>query len=133
VPFLLQKRRRYGYFFGCPNWPNCTFTQAANQVTKNPRGTPADADVRKARIEAHNEFDPLWKSGALTRSEAYHKLASELGVDVSMCHIGMFDLEQCSKAVEVAKKLRKIFLKDLSKGEDDGRRCQAGNVPGSSY
>lgn len=33
-------------------------------------------------------FDPLWKSGAMTRGEAYQELQVALGMTAEDCHMG---------------------------------------------
>ncbi len=37
-----------------------------------------DAETHRARIAAHNAFDPLWKNGQMTRTEAYRWLQKAL-------------------------------------------------------
>lgn len=70
--------------------------------TPEPLGTLANAELRKARSEAHNAFDALWDFDGkpMTRKEAYAWLAAELGIETEACHIGMFDLAMCKKVVE---------------------------------
>lgn len=62
-------------------------------------GGPANAELRSARTAAHRAFDPIWRSGKKSRSQAYSWLAGELGIDQDRCHIGMFDLETCEHVV----------------------------------
>jgi hypothetical protein len=64
-----------------------------------PLGTLADRDLRRARADAHQTFDPLWRSEGMSRSDAYAWLASELGVAKDECHIGMFDEDRCQRTV----------------------------------
>lgn len=69
-----------------------------------PLGTLANADLRRARIEAHGAFDQIWDGrGGTLRSEAYSWLANELGVAVVDCHIGMFSLETCQRVIEICR------------------------------
>ena len=72
--------------------------------TTQPLGCLANAQLRVAKMAAHTAFDPLWKSHRLTRTAAYRWLARELGIEVGDCHIGMFDVEQCRRVVEVCQK-----------------------------
>jgi hypothetical protein len=44
---------------------------------------------------AHAAFDPIWKSRQLTRTAAYRWLARELRIEITDCHIGMFDVDTC--------------------------------------
>ncbi len=70
--------------------------------TDQPLGRLANAELRKAKMAAHEAFDPIWRGkpkGA--RGEAYGWLSRELGVDRSDCHIGMFDVAMCQRVVAV--------------------------------
>lgn len=62
-------------------------------------GRLANAELRKAKREAHAAFDPLWKNGQRSRKTAYKWLARKMGIDVNRCHIGWFDLDQCKMVV----------------------------------
>ena len=75
--------------------------------TKTPLGTLADAHTRAARAAVHAAFDPLWKSGRWARRDAYGWLANALGIPYRRCHIGLFDLGSCLRAVEVIDALVK--------------------------
>lgn len=66
---------------------------------KRPLGRVANAELRKAKSKAHAAFDPLWKSGKMTRGAAYSALAKSMGIYKEQCHIGMFDVEQCEHVV----------------------------------
>lgn len=80
-----------------------------NSPTNQPLGRLANAELREARQLAHKAFDSLWKLGEagrreylMKRSEAYMWLSRGLKIGKEVTHIGMFDLEQCSKTVELA-------------------------------
>jgi len=70
--------------------------------TPEPLGRLANAELRKAKMEAHTAFDKLWKGdqAQMRRADAYKWLAAELGIGVDDCHIGMFDLDACKKVIE---------------------------------
>ena len=68
-----------------------------------PYGKLANKELRYARSAAHRAFDPVWEEGKNTRSFAYLWLADHLDISVKDCHIGMFDLEQCAKVIELVK------------------------------
>jgi hypothetical protein len=70
-----------------------------NSPTHAPLGRLANAELRRAKMAAHAAFDPWWKSGRMTRREAYQKLASLMSMDPKDAHIGMFDVEQCKTVV----------------------------------
>lgn len=66
-----------------------------------PLGRLANAELRKWKSRAHSLFDPLWKTRTMRRKEAYAWLAQSLGISAANCHIGMFDVDQCKRTVEV--------------------------------
>lgn len=72
-----------------------------------PLGRLANAELRKAKSRAHAAFDPLWKSRAMTRRQAYAWLADGLGINKSSCHIGMMDVAQCNAVVEFIRSKRR--------------------------
>lgn len=74
-----------------------------------PLGTPAKKELRMARAELHGSFDKLWTEGRMRRTNAYSWLAKRLGISVDECHIGMFDVDTCKRAMVVTRDLSKIF------------------------
>jgi hypothetical protein len=71
-------------------------------MKRNPRRTRRSG-VRKWRDMAHKAFDPLWKSGQMTRPEAYVWLSQQMGIPWKMTHIGWFDMEHCQRVIKLAK------------------------------
>lgn len=80
-----------------------------NSSDAKPLGRLANAELRKARNLAHAKFDPLWRSGAFRRSEAYLKLAKFIGIEPPKCHIAWFDIEKCKKVLEFCEALDMSF------------------------
>lgn len=68
-----------------------------------PLGRLANADLRQWKMRAHAAFDPLWRSGQMSRKQAYAWLAARLGLTVEETHIGMFDVELCRLVVEAVR------------------------------
>lgn len=77
----------------------CEAFVGTHKGTTNPLGRLANARLRKAKSAAHRAFDPLWRLGDMKRKEAYKWLAEILNIEVSDCHIGMFDDETCDDVV----------------------------------
>lgn len=73
-----------------------------------PLGRLANADLRRAKSEAHTAFDTMWRTRTMSRNGAYRWLAKELGITVDECHIGMFDLQQCRAVVDAVAQYRSI-------------------------
>lgn len=68
--------------------------------TITPLGRLADKVLRKAKNNAHQAFDYIWKDRIMTRKEAYAWLAKELGIPPERCHIGMMDVSTCNAVVD---------------------------------
>jgi hypothetical protein len=67
--------------------------------TTSALGSPAGPDTRRARSAAHAAFDPLWRSGEMTRNEAYTWLAQSLGIPQGRCHIGMMTADEARRVI----------------------------------
>ena len=112
--FLPSSERLYhGRDFGpvyaclpCEAWVGC------HRGTTQPLGRLADAALRRAKIEAHDAFDPTWRalharrrasdpdySLGRARASRYRRLAELLGIPPQDCHIGMFDVATCRRVV----------------------------------
>lgn len=80
-------------------------------------GTPANAELRRARALLHDErLDPIWRSAetcgeytpedykaigkirSVARSRTYAYLGWKLGLDRDECHTALFDLTTCRRA-----------------------------------
>lgn len=81
---------------------DCRGSHAAHPDGR-PVGTPADARTRRARVEAHEAFDRVWKYGRMSRDQAYLWMQESLGIKSSKCHIGSFDVATCRKLVQTVK------------------------------
>jgi hypothetical protein len=79
----------------------CDAYVGCHDGTTKPLGRLANAALRAAKKRAHAAFDPIWKSGQKKRGSAYAWLADRLGIDKQDCHIGMFDVDQCRRVVEI--------------------------------
>jgi hypothetical protein len=75
-------------------------------VTTRPLGFPCGAETRHARKNAHEVFDPIWRSGMMRRAAAYAWLAGQLGITREECHIGMMTAHQARQTMLVARSFR---------------------------
>lgn len=66
----------------------------------------ADAETHEARKSAHAAFDPLWRSGPLSRSKAYKMLADKLGIDRADCHMKLMTAEQARRVPTIALEIQ---------------------------
>lgn len=83
----------------CAAWVGC------HPGTENPLGRLAKAELRKLKSAAHACFDPLWRSGKMSRKAAYASLAAFLGIPSNECHIGMFDEAMCRRVIITASEI----------------------------
>lgn len=65
-----------------------------------------DAETRAARQAAHAAFDPIWREGSLSRSEAYKRLAAKLGIPVDACHMKLMSKEIAALVPAAAQEIR---------------------------
>lgn len=70
-----------------------------------PLGILSNHEGRLRKMQAHKAFDPIWKTGVMSRDGAYKWLANALGLSKDECHIGMFNEERCLRVVELATEL----------------------------
>lgn len=85
---------------------NCGAYVGCHNNTKQPKGTFADAELRKARMEAHAVIDPLWQSKKYKRNTVYKRLSEAFGGE--RIHVGESDIQKCKEIIETAKL---VFLK----------------------
>ena len=92
--------KSYGMIYLCRN---CMAYVGVHKGTDKPLGRLANAELRRWKKEAHAAFDPLWQRGRFRgrRNDAYRWLAEQMGIPVEETHIGMFDIEQCRRAIQI--------------------------------
>lgn len=97
--------KRYWFCAGDRAWVGC------HKSTERPLGTLADAQLRKARERAHKAFDPIWQEKARrkniapmhARGKGYRWLGEMMKLKPGAMHIGMLDLAQCARVVEICQ------------------------------
>ena len=92
----------YGIMYLCRR---CNAYVGCHKGTDRPLGRLADDKLRYWKKAAHAVFDPLWRKGRFygQRSAAYEWLAEQMGLPVEQTHIGMFDVEQCKRAIKIVQ------------------------------
>lgn len=110
--------RSYGPIYLCRP---CDAYVGCHKGTNKALGRLANKELRQWKIKAHAAFDPLWQrkfakkrreSGptyrkCFARNSGYKWLSEQLGIDREHCHIGMFDVEQCKRVVEICQSIRR--------------------------
>jgi hypothetical protein len=79
----------------------CNAYVGVHKGTTKPLGILANAELREWKKKAHAAFDPIWKSGEMSRGKAYALLAKAMGVNE--IHIGESNIETCKQIIEKAK------------------------------
>ena len=102
----LTSEQFYGRDFGTNLYVcfDCDARVGTHERTKKPLGTMATKELRELRKQCHSLFDKMWKSGKLTRKQAYKWLQESMEISKSKAHIGMFDEEQCKKLLTILEK-----------------------------
>jgi len=124
----------------------CDAHVGCHQGTLQPLGVPANAALRRARMELHRDvLDPIWKTAAdlprynrnrernraaitrAARDRTYAWMAEKLGLDPRDAHVGMFDLETCGKARKLLEGVSylQIRLWHKNKVEEEKKRLRA--------
>jgi hypothetical protein len=98
-------------------------------------GTPADLDLRDARMAVHKRLDPLWQNAErcglyrpdspqavaiirrVARSRIYTFLALKLGIPRNACHTSMLDLKQCREAWELLRDVTYPEIRDFIRSQ----------------
>jgi ssDNA-binding Zn-finger/Zn-ribbon topoisomerase 1 len=93
--------RSFGFMWICTGYPVCDSYVGCHRNSNKPLGTLANAPTRKARMRAHKAFDHQWKSGAISRKDAYRLLREKMGLSEDDAHIAKFDINQCNKVVDI--------------------------------
>lgn len=97
----VYNRPGYGKLWLCDNYPICDAYVGTHNQDDSPIGTLANRQLRQWRRNAHALFDPIWKSGKMSRNEAYQWLCEQLGLPREETHIGMFDEARCKEVVKL--------------------------------
>lgn len=101
--------RDFGWVWGCRQ---CEAWVGVHKGTSKALGRLANAELRKYKKQAHKYFDWLWQQKMkrqnlpknVARTAGYEWLAKELDIEKRYCHIGMFDVDDCKRVIELCKK-----------------------------
>lgn len=94
---MVLRNSKYGFFYGCTEYPTCKAAHGAHKDTGKPLGIPADKKTKKARMRAHDAFDQLWKDKHMSRTQAYEWMQEAMEMSEDEAHIGRFTEEQCDE------------------------------------
>jgi hypothetical protein len=83
--------RNYGKSYMCYYCRDCDAYIGCHKNTREALGTMATKELRELRKQCHLLFDPLWKSGKMTRPQAYNYLYEKTKIK----HIAWTTKEDC--------------------------------------
>lgn len=95
----------YGMVWDCR--PCDAYVGVHKNSNNLPLGRLANSQLRYWKKQAHLAFDPLWKSGGMSRRGAYQWLSDIMSLTPLQSHIGEFDVDQCKKLIEILGKDKK--------------------------
>lgn len=87
------------YLYVCDRYPRCDSYVGVHKRTKEPMGTLANGDLRNKRIQAHKAFDWMWKSGLMTKWQAYKWMQGKLALTDEQAHIAKFSEYMCDRLI----------------------------------
>jgi len=89
----------------CSNYPECDTYVRLIDGTLEPMGTPANGHLRRLRDDTHKMFDQIWRTGLMSRQDAYSWMAMICGIPEQDAHIGNFREVMCNKVMESSSQL----------------------------
>lgn len=104
----IENKLIYGKRYGSGYAYRCT-SCGAYVGTHEPRpkqalGILANKEMRNWKMKCHDLFDSFWKgqkNPQRKRKDCYAWLAEKLGISISQCHFGYFDLDTLKRAYEI--------------------------------
>ena len=100
---IYQDNRRNMMLYVCSHYPKCDAYVRTHAGTKIPVGSMANHELRALRKTAHHYFDQLYKSGFMSKDDAYYWLASIIDAPLSYAHIGYLSEYYCKQVIEQSK------------------------------
>ena len=96
-------------------------------------GLLADEPMRKGKMACHSVFDAMWKGkpkAQKKRKDLYLWLAGRMGIPVSECHFGWFNIQQLMEAYAILLDAERKEMKYDNNGRIYFEKRGAGNGQG---
>lgn len=119
---IYQDNSRSMMLYVCSHYPVCDAYVRTHAGTKIPVGSMANHKLRALRKTAHRYFDQLYKSGYMTKDDAYYWLASVIDAPLSQAHIGYLSEYYCKEVIEKSK----AYLERSQKKTKKSPFCKGG-------
>lgn len=89
----------YGMVYLCSP---CNAYVGCHKGTAKSLGRLANSDLREAKKRTHHYLDQLWQPRVYRRPMVYQWLSDSLGINRDFTHIGMSNIKQCEKIIELS-------------------------------
>lgn len=100
---IYQDNSRNTMLYVCSHYPECDAYVRTHSGTRVPVGSMANSELRALRRSAHHYFDQLYKSGFMSKDDAYYWLSSIIDAPLSQAHIGYLSEYYCKQVIEQSK------------------------------
>ena len=100
-----HEKSKGGQLYVCSRYPACDSYVGVHSGTILPKGTLADQNLRRKRIQTHRIFDQIWKRGILSKQDAYRWMADKFCLNPKDAHIGNFSDYMCDQLIQEASKV----------------------------
>ena len=102
---IYKNNERGMMLYVCSNYPKCDAYVRVHAGTNIPVGTLANQELRSLRRTAHSYFDRLYKTGIMSKQDAYLWLSDLLQSPLSEAHIGYLGEYYCKQVIEESRKV----------------------------
>ena len=103
--FVYHDKCFKSHLYVCARYPECDSYVGVHEGTLRPEGTLANSELRNRRIRAHKAFDQIWRTGIMTRPNAYRWMMEKMQLTQAQAHIGMFSEYRCDQLIELCNKV----------------------------
>ena len=100
---IYKENHAHTKLYVCSRYPACDAYVRVHEGTNKPVGSLADHRLRKLRKEAHDSFNKLYLTGAMTKDQAYAWLADMIQGPRSQAHIGYLREYYCEQVIQQSK------------------------------
>jgi hypothetical protein len=109
---VIYSGKSYGKLYICGS---CDAYVGVYKGTKKALGRLANSELRYWKKEVHAEFEPLLEflieEKGISKEEAisfcYRWLSKKMGIPIEETRIGMFDVEECKRAIQICRPIHK--------------------------
>lgn len=101
---MVLKDSKYGKFFGCSSFPECTETHGAHPDGR-PLGFPVNKEVRQLRMKAHRSLERIFGEWKTITRENRKKMYAWLKKNTKTGHIAQLDKEELLQLIIAIEEL----------------------------